>query len=170
MLQVVSHNESNIWSKQEYIKLVNKNWPDLLDTCRLIGASIEQEITDSEMGDLHKSHINTFVQLDDDIYMPLGGGETFDGTPIKQMLKYNKIHNYLKQVEMIMCDEFWKMIENSGIDLSRDVIVELKLHSLVLYKYVIALVKNTNLAYMFYQENEKGKLAIGLKDDVLGMV
>ena len=63
MLKVVSHYESNIWSKQEYIKLVNKNWPELLDKCRLRGASVEHILTDSEMGGLHKSHINTFVQI-----------------------------------------------------------------------------------------------------------
>lgn len=59
-----------------------------MDKCRLRGASVEHKLTDSEMGGLHKNHINTFVQIDNNLYLPYGGCETSDGTSFRLAREY----------------------------------------------------------------------------------
>ncbi|MCR5176036.1 MAG: hypothetical protein K6C05_04230 [Anaerovibrio sp.] len=168
MLQILPHNAENIWSRQEYLSIVHRNWPSLLGRCKIEGASIDQVLTDKEMGVLQKAQVNTFVAIGNDLYMPMGGGEAGDGSPINIVLKWNQIHNYLRRSEMILRDDFWNITKEAGFDgLIDKTQVKLTLHSFEINKYVITIVENSRLAYMLKYGRDKSITAIGYIDDIM---
>lgn len=82
-LQVYSHRMSFAFSCQELIRILHRNWPELISNRRLEGISSIRMCSDEEYSRKRKAHALTLVQADHDtVYFPLGGGYASDCSSI----------------------------------------------------------------------------------------
>jgi hypothetical protein len=72
-IDILPHKEDNLWSKREMLKILKNNWPELLEPCRIHGIT-GATYNDGEIGQLRRSGINSPIEIDGDVYVPIGGG------------------------------------------------------------------------------------------------
>lgn len=71
--------EQLLWVRQELLKIVHSNWPELIKPCVLKWA-LGDELTDKQKDELRKKNINHIPQIGDHAIAPLGGGMIMDGS------------------------------------------------------------------------------------------
>lgn len=80
-LDIRPHSEQNVFSRQDYIRIIQKNWPDALKPFQLQGVhSLAQTFTDSELQELRKAGLNILTEVDGAVFAPIGGGISSAGT------------------------------------------------------------------------------------------
>lgn len=103
-IDILRHNEDNLWSRTEFLKIVKNNWPELLEPCRTHGIK-GAKYTDEEIGQLRKSGINSPIEIDGNVYYPiLGGGISLAGTNISNFIAAKSLINQIREVEMQIID------------------------------------------------------------------
>ena len=70
--------ENLLWVRQDLLKIVHSNWPDLTGSSVLQGVQGDM-ITDIEKKELRRKNINHFPELEGHAIMPLGGGMNLAG-------------------------------------------------------------------------------------------
>ena len=85
------------WTSQKLITTIYDNWPELL-SCFFDGVTeTETRLSDEEIKELRRKRINYFITMNDGTtYSPLGGGSTFAGTNIYDVMRTNQ---YLGEVD-----------------------------------------------------------------------
>ena len=79
-IQTYKHKEKYVFSKQEMIRIIDANWPKLLDLYRIRNASLTQSISDSEYNALRDANVCTFVEIDgNQLITSVGGGYMSNG-------------------------------------------------------------------------------------------
>jgi len=69
------------WSRQELLRTVQANWPELIDS-RILRGVKGDVLTDQEKTELRRKNTNVVTDLDGHAVAPLGGGITAAGTSI----------------------------------------------------------------------------------------
>lgn len=105
MIQIYPHDsrkEPFLYAKQELVRIVERNWPQLLEPYRIPGASELTEKLDDEAYDrIHKAHATTAIQTrKDHVYCMIGGGYASDGSSREAMRNANFWQN-----RMYICEE-----------------------------------------------------------------
>lgn len=73
-IDILPHKEDNLWSKREMLKILKNNWPEILEPCKVHGIERGATYNDEEIEQLRKSGINSPIEIDGDVYVPIGGG------------------------------------------------------------------------------------------------
>ena len=71
------------------------NFPELLENHKIEDLELGREITDEERKNLHKHNIIPMLQIDKEMFSPIGGGVTMNGLSLRGML------NAINQLKLI---------------------------------------------------------------------
>jgi hypothetical protein len=103
-IDILPHKEDNLWSKRELLKILKNNWPELLEPCRVHGIE-GATFNDGEIGQLRRSGINSPIEIDGDVYVPIGGGGlTLAGTNIMHTITAKSLIKAIREVEKQIID------------------------------------------------------------------
>nr|QNO46946.1 hypothetical protein CLAIAILK_00007 [Methanosarcinales archaeon ANME-2c ERB4] len=72
-IDILPHNEENIFSKRRMLEIIKNNWHDLLEPCKVQGME-GAGYNDKEIGQLRKDGTNSPIEIDGSTYLPIGGG------------------------------------------------------------------------------------------------
>src|ERR1022692_1317648 len=88
------------WTRQEVLKIVDDEWPHLLDPYRATGiVDVAFTPSDMELKKLRKARVNTILKVGGSFVTPPGGGLTGAGTPVANMLRKNRTIQVIKELE-----------------------------------------------------------------------
>ena len=74
------------WSDIRFIEIMKDNFPELLEKHKIEGLELGREITNEERENLHKHNIISVLQIDKEMFTPIGGGVTMNGLSLRGML------------------------------------------------------------------------------------
>lgn len=92
-IDIYNHNEKNIFSKQELLEILDRNWHFLLKPYIISNLSSVSRMTNEEIENSRKKHAYTLVNINGKVYLPIGGGLTSAGTNIKHTQQADFILN-----------------------------------------------------------------------------
>ena len=88
------------WTRQTLLKIIDENWPHLLDHCRIKGTTgLSFNPTDMDLKAVRGAHGNSIVQIGNSFIAPPGGGLAMDGTPSNNVFRMNKTLHLIKELE-----------------------------------------------------------------------
>jgi hypothetical protein len=96
----IHRHGSAAWTRQEMLKIVDANWPHLLDRFRgnnVVNASFSP--TDLELKDLRDANVNTSLRIGTATVAAMGGGLATDGTPAINVMRLNTTMHMVKKME-----------------------------------------------------------------------
>ena len=81
MIQIYSHKTPDLYSRQEMVRILRDNWPELLEPYHVKGVTgLSEKMDDHAYGEIRNQHMLTFVDLGpDQIYGMIGGGYMSNG-------------------------------------------------------------------------------------------
>ena len=97
-IQVYPHHP-NPFIKEELLRIIARNWPQLLSPLYLDDGHLTEIITDEKRARLRDHGALTLVEFDGKIYFPLGGGYASDGSSIRAVREANDFWNQMKLLE-----------------------------------------------------------------------
>lgn len=71
------------WTRQEFLRIIDRTWPDLLKPFKLQSATTANTPSDADLKMLRKANVNVIVPLGNSVIAPPGGGLAKDGTPVQ---------------------------------------------------------------------------------------
>ncbi len=99
LLQIYPHNKPNLYSTQEMIKIIDNNWPELIEKKKING-NLSVSITDAEYAKLRKANVSTFVQTEPGkIFGVIGGGYMSNGASHSALSASDFWHNICRKVQ-----------------------------------------------------------------------
>lgn len=98
-IQVYPHHP-NPFIKEELLRIIARNWPQLLSPLYLDDGHLTEIITDEKRARLRDYGALTLVEFDGKIYFPLGGGYTSDGSSIRAVRETDDFWNRMKLMEL----------------------------------------------------------------------
>lgn len=105
LIQIYPHNKPHLYSTQEMIKIIDKNWPELLKR-NLIKGDLTVSINDADYDELRKAHITTFVQTEPNrIFGVIGGGYMSNGYSHSALSASDFWHNTCHKIEKDIIDQ-----------------------------------------------------------------
>ncbi|MBR5337765.1 MAG: hypothetical protein IK152_07255 [Lachnospiraceae bacterium] len=95
LLQVYRHDKIDLYSQQEIIRILEENWPEVIENNRIPGAvKLTQKINDHEYALLREAHVSTFVELGKNrVYGLIGGGYASNGFSMEAIRQANYWNN-----------------------------------------------------------------------------
>lgn len=106
------------WSDIRFIEIMKDNFPELLEKHKIEGLELGREITNEERENLHKHNIISVLQIDKEMFTPIGGGVTMNGLSLRGMLNaINQLRffDYLeKEAQAIYNDNKESIISETG--------------------------------------------------------
>lgn len=155
------------WADINLMKTLYSNFPELIDKYQLNGLSLEKEITEEERIAMRKGGIISFLQLDDKVFAPVGGGITSARTSLRGGNNIIQQLQFLESLEK----EIISILEmnSSRIMAERGIYGTLELHFATFSKPLIMFDKN--LKYKFcinweWRDNESFDVTVNI-DKVL---
>ena len=89
LIDVKTHNS---WEEQEIVRIIHKNWPELIKEYQVQGMNMKKGFTDDEIKKFRENGITAAVKMDDGTtYILLGGGYSTSKTSIEVV----RIHDYV---------------------------------------------------------------------------
>ena len=119
--------EKLLWVRQDLLKIVFANWPDLTDARVLHGVSTNT-LTDEEIRELRRKNINHVSNLDGQAVAPLGWGTNFGGGSTFCRVWGDKLVHEIEQHEQYFYrqpNELQEKLKATGVDISGDMEFEL---------------------------------------------
>ena len=111
-------DEHGKWSDIKLIEIIKDNFPELLEKHKIEGLELGREITNEERENLHKHNIISVLQIDKEMFTPIGGGVTMNGLSLRGMLNaINQLRffDYLeKEAQAIYNDNKESIISETG--------------------------------------------------------
>ena len=86
------------WSHQEYLEIIDRNWPHLLDPSELRGVSGDS-VSDSGRKELQRKNANVVTRIGSRAIAPPGGGMTSSGANLKHVMMEMKFLRLLEHVQ-----------------------------------------------------------------------
>lgn len=110
-LKIEEHKEKP-WVSKQFIEIAIKNWDNIFDKYKLNGIGLMNPDIDSEQKKIfRKNGINTHVQLNGQVYAPMGGGITLSGDSLIYVVKYT-------QLKSILESEQKKCVKEQGLQIN----------------------------------------------------
>ena len=99
-IEILPHRLQNVFSKREMLKILKNNWPWILEPCKVQGIERGATYNDEEIGQLRKYGINSLIEIDGDVYIPIGGGGlSLAGTNTKHSVAVESLIKTIREVE-----------------------------------------------------------------------
>ena len=121
-LTVMEHGRGHSpWFKQELVKIIHKNWPEIISQYRL-NIKSTSTFSDKEIRQSRRNRINTILTMDDGTtYIPIGRGYSSSGESIDVVRICDFFATILKDCEDVIrnnIDRIAEECENRGIRLT----------------------------------------------------
>lgn len=102
LIQIYPHKADNLYCRQEMIRIIENNWPQLLESHKLKGVvSLSEIFSDEAYSQIRKAHVTSFVQTGENkVYGLIGGGYMSDGSSGEAMRNADFWYNHLKDCEI----------------------------------------------------------------------
>lgn len=98
-IKVDKHRD--LWTKQELVRILADNWPEMMERYRIKGAvSLTEEISDADYKILRRANVNTLVDLHDGrVYIGRNYGLNTAGTSVAGVQRGNRMERYAKALQ-----------------------------------------------------------------------
>ncbi len=108
---VFSHG---VWSDQELVRILHRNWPAAISTFRLNGVlGLSQISSNQDIAELRKAGCQTVVEVEQGIvYAPTGGGYSTAGTSIAATLHSDYYLQLIESMETHVREKLDYFLEN----------------------------------------------------------
>lgn len=90
------------WTKQEMIKILHDNWPEVMHRYRVPGAAeMTEHLSDVEYAKARKNNLNVGIEVEKGtVYLPPGGGYTSSGHSTEVIMRSQRINKALIMTEL----------------------------------------------------------------------
>ncbi len=114
--------DDNGWSHQEYLDVIERNWPHLLDPYEVPGVS-GASISNSGRRALQRKNANVVTQVGNRAIAPPGGGMTASGANLKHVVMVMKLLRLIEWVQQVI-ETCWaecrRDLERAGVHAADD--------------------------------------------------
>lgn len=110
-IQVIPHNQKNVWTNSDYIRILRDNWPETISGRKLVDIQSTQPISESDLAKFRQAHVTTIFDVDGECYALLGDGYASDGTSIAAVNSCDYWQRYLANIEKHLVDNFKNYLE-----------------------------------------------------------
>ena len=109
--------EDLLWVRQNLLKIVHRNWPEIIST-RILHGIRGETLTDQQKKELRSKNINSAADLGDYAIAPLGWGTVLDGSSTFCRVRADKLLHELKWHEDVLShptEELRAHLEGIGV-------------------------------------------------------
>jgi hypothetical protein len=78
-LDIQRHKENDVWSKRDFLRIIQRNWPESIADKVVPGVQWDPDLNDNEIGTLRKKGYLFGVNIDEKAYLLLGHGQMSSG-------------------------------------------------------------------------------------------
>lgn len=116
-IDVLQHNEDLLWYRQELLRTIHRERPELIQNFRLNNVIPTQIINDEDRKKLRSAHINTPIIIGDCCYMSPGMGITSAGTSGEVSHQQNNVENSIDRDLIYLKDRITTQLspDTSGV-------------------------------------------------------
>lgn len=110
-----------VWVRQDLLKIVESNWPELIEPNVLKGILPGTPVSDDERKALRKSNMVSAMEVNGAVAVPLGGGTTMDGSSLTCRVRAMQLlHEVRRHQELFEshASEIASRLKEHGIDCS----------------------------------------------------
>lgn len=129
LIDIYLHQTPNVWAKSDLLKQIKINWPEILEPFKLNGVlGSSHTCDDKDRIRLREVCCNTFIEIDDEVFAPPGGGISTAGTNINHTEDTINLLLKLKKYEQLLTEEDATIkahLKKQGIDIKGDIDFEL---------------------------------------------
>ena len=121
-VDVRPHCDSLVWFRQDLLKIVYSNWPELIES-KIIRGVKGTVLTDEEKQNLRRKNLNTAAQIGDNAIAPMGGGITTAGTSTLCQILADKFLNEIGECQSYLGTqpaEVKAALQDKGINIDGD--------------------------------------------------
>lgn len=119
LIDIRKHPHKAEWADEDFINILEKNWPELLKNYRLDFFSSTDEITMEDRSEFRKKGVFTFIEANSKVYIPPGGGIASDKSSISANMEKNHILEILNNFESDVKDGSIEMSMGDGSTLPK---------------------------------------------------
>ena len=115
------------WVRQELLKIVNSNWPELIEARTLHGI-LGSEITDLQRKELRRKNINVPTVFEGNAYISIGGSTTADGSSTSCRMHADRLLREIRRHQSFFDgqpSELLSALKAKGIQSNREMKFEL---------------------------------------------
>ncbi|WP_139165228.1 hypothetical protein [Butyrivibrio sp. INlla16] len=118
MIQTYDHSDENLYCKQEMVRILRDNWPEITEKTHLQGVTeLTEKITDSDYKVLRHEHISTLVELgENEVYWGMGGGYASNGYSISALRQADYTVRSLDAFQALIIDN----VEAIGMAINKE--------------------------------------------------
>lgn len=98
-IQIYPHHP-NPFVKEELLRTIAHNWPDLLSKCCLGNGCLIETVTDENRAFLRKNGALSLVEIDGKLYFSPGGGYASDSSSVRAVREADDFWNQMKLLEI----------------------------------------------------------------------
>lgn len=99
-IDIIHHNDPEVFVKQEYLEIIVKQWPELMSSYKLNGVTgLARSNSNSDLKQLWKAQINTFFEINGNVYAPIGGGVNAAGSGVDQVRAFLSWQDKIERIE-----------------------------------------------------------------------
>lgn len=111
-IDIVRHNTNNVFSRKDLLRIINNNWPEILEphVMRITGSG--STYSDKDIDELRKAGINTVIEIDGKCILSPGGGISLVGTNFPHTMQAKEILKRIEELESIVRNNSSKMVTN----------------------------------------------------------
>ena len=115
MIQIYHHRTKDLYSRQEIMRILHDNWPELLEPFRFQDAiELKETYSDHQLGQIRQSHAMTLLQIrKGQIYGMIGGGYAsngYSGEALRKVDFWHRCCDAFQQAFIENADKIGKMI------------------------------------------------------------
>ena len=107
MIQVYDHNAEDVFSREELIRILADNWPEVIERYHIKGArELTEHFDDHDYSEIRKGRIQSFVELGENrVYGLMGGGYSTSGASLEALQQSDYWRGRLEVVQGIVVKE-----------------------------------------------------------------
>ena len=110
-----------MWVRQDLLKIVESNWPELIKPNVLKGILPGTPVSDEERKALRKHNMVCAMEVDGAVAVPLGGGTTTDGSSLMCRVRASQLLREVRKHQELFeshSSEIASRLKKNGIDRS----------------------------------------------------
>jgi hypothetical protein len=97
IIDILRHDEENLFSSTELIKIIYETWPEIMERFELKGIMAPtQTLSSEEHAKLRKGGVSSLITIGNKAYMGAGMGVTTASTPLRVKFTMDNIHKYAR--------------------------------------------------------------------------
>lgn len=145
-INVMAHGA---WSNQEMLRILYRNWPDLINKYRLNGIiGSEYSLNNSEIALLRKSNVQTTIEVEPGVVLfPIGGGYMTSGISMEVIMVSDDYIRRISYLEDFVKNNIDKLVSDAlrqGLNLGHKLKFSLKITP---DNQVLAFEQNSHIAF-----------------------